>query len=82
MSLGPEQGALGPEQGANLDGECAEDQRPNSGLREGEISHAEVNDALRLASKTIIFGQQNRFCLLYTSPSPRDKRQYSMTSST
>ena len=52
--------SLGPEQGADLDGECAEDQRPNSGLREGEISHAEVNDALRLASKTIIFGQQNR----------------------
>lgn len=36
MSLGLDQGAV----------EC-----PNSGLREGEISHAEVNDALRLAPR-------------------------------
>ena len=36
------------------------DLRPNSGLREGDISHAEVNDFLRVLPKTIIFGQQNR----------------------
>jgi hypothetical protein len=36
------------------------DQRPNSGLREGDISHAEVNEALRRVPKTIIFGQHNR----------------------
>lgn len=36
------------------------DDRPNSGLREGEISHAEVNEALRRLPKTVIFGQQNR----------------------
>jgi len=36
------------------------DHRPNSGLREGDISHAEVNEALRRLPKTVIFGQQNR----------------------
>jgi len=36
------------------------DDRPNSGLREGDISHAEVNGALRRHQKTVIFGQQNR----------------------
>ena len=36
------------------------DHRPNSGLREGNISHAEVNEALWGLPKTIIFGQQNR----------------------
>jgi len=36
------------------------DRRPNSGLREGDITHAEVNEALRQLPKTIIFGQQNR----------------------
>ena len=36
------------------------DDRPNSGLREGNISHAEVNAALRRHQKTVIFGQQNR----------------------
>ena len=36
------------------------DARPNSGLREGDISHADVNTAIRGAAKTIIFGQQNR----------------------
>ena len=36
------------------------DHRPNSGLREGEIPHAQVNESIRLADKTIIFGQQNR----------------------
>jgi hypothetical protein len=36
------------------------DERPNSGLREGDISHAEVNAALRAHEKTIVFGQQNR----------------------
>ncbi|SVD53595.1 uncharacterized protein METZ01_LOCUS406449, partial [marine metagenome] len=33
------------------------DHRSNSGLREGNISHAEVNEALRGLPKTIIFGQ-------------------------
>jgi hypothetical protein len=36
------------------------DERCNSGLREGNIVHAEVNAALRTYEKTIIFGQQNR----------------------
>ena len=39
------------------------DDRPNSGLREGEISHAEVNEAIRMAPKTVIFGQQSRLRL-------------------
>ncbi|MDP6702811.1 MAG: hypothetical protein QGH25_24370, partial [Candidatus Latescibacteria bacterium] len=37
-----------------------DDERPNSGLREGEISHAKVNAALRAHRKTVIFGQQTR----------------------
>ena len=41
----------------------SQDDRPNSGLREGDISHAEVNEALRLAPKTVIFGQQTRLRL-------------------
>ncbi|MDA0333732.1 MAG: hypothetical protein O2782_01040 [bacterium] len=41
----------------------AHDDRPNSGLREGDIPHAEVNDAIRLAPKTVIFGQQTRLRL-------------------
>ena len=36
------------------------DARPNSGLREGDISHAEVNAVIRQAEKTVIFGQQTR----------------------
>ena len=36
------------------------DHRPNSGMREGDISHAEVNAEIRGLSKTIIFGQQTR----------------------
>lgn len=39
------------------------DDRPNSGLREGGITHAEVNEALRLADKRVIFGQQTRLRL-------------------
>ena len=35
-------------------------ERPNSGLREGDIAHAEVNAVLQGAEKTIIFGQQTR----------------------
>lgn len=38
----------------------SKDERPNSGLREGSISHAEVNAALRAHEKTVVFGQQNR----------------------
>ena len=41
----------------------SQDHRPNSGLREGGISHAEVNEALHLAPKTVIFGQQTRLRL-------------------
>jgi hypothetical protein len=37
-----------------------DDERPNSGLCQGEISHAEVNAALRAHHKTVIFGQQTR----------------------
>ena len=36
------------------------DDRPNSGLREGNIVHAEVNASIARAQKTVIFGQQNR----------------------
>lgn len=36
------------------------DDRPNSGLREGSVIHAEVNAAIARAEKTVIFGQQNR----------------------
>lgn len=36
------------------------DGRPNSGLREGGVSHAEVNAVIRQAEKTVIFGQQTR----------------------
>ena len=36
------------------------DDRPNTGLREGNIPHAEVNDTIRGSEKTVIFGQQTR----------------------
>ncbi|HIG54333.1 MAG TPA: hypothetical protein EYG11_21015 [Candidatus Latescibacteria bacterium] len=36
------------------------DGRPNSGLREGGVSHAEVNAVIRRSEKTVIFGQQMR----------------------
>lgn len=36
------------------------DHKPNSGMREGDISHAEVNAEIRRLSKTVMFGQQNR----------------------
>ena len=36
------------------------DLRPNSGLREGGIAHAEVNVVIRQAEKTVLFGQQTR----------------------
>jgi len=36
------------------------DERPNSGLREGDIDHGEVNAAIRRAEKTVVFGQQTR----------------------
>ena len=36
------------------------DHRPNSGRREGGITHAEGNKALASYEKTVIFGQQNR----------------------
>jgi hypothetical protein len=48
----------GPEGG--IVGIPSQDERPNSGLREGGIIHAEVNEALRLGSMTVIFGQQTR----------------------
>jgi protein-tyrosine-phosphatase len=38
----------------------SQDERPNSGLREGDVTHAEVNDAIKYAPKTVIFGQQTR----------------------
>ena len=34
--------------------------RPNTGLREGLVHHDEVNDAIRMNPKTVIFGQQTR----------------------
>jgi|GEM_PF-3046912 hypothetical protein len=37
------------------------DARPNSGLREGDILHAEVNEAIGRLHKTIIFGQYSIF---------------------
>ncbi len=36
------------------------DERPNAGLREGDVEHAEVNRVIREAEKTIILGRQNR----------------------
>ena len=36
------------------------DDRPNTGLREGNIPHGEVNDTIRSSTKTVIFGQQTR----------------------
>jgi hypothetical protein len=36
------------------------DDRPNTGLREGDINHGEVNAVIRRSEKTVIFGQQNR----------------------
>ena len=36
------------------------DGRPNTGLREGNILHGEVNDTIRGCPKTVIFGQQTR----------------------
>ncbi|MDB4698860.1 hypothetical protein OAF45_01820 [Candidatus Latescibacteria bacterium] len=36
------------------------DQRPNTGLREGLVQHSEVNDTIRMNTKTVIFGQQTR----------------------
>jgi hypothetical protein len=36
------------------------DERPNTGMREGLITHEEVNEALRHADMTVIFGQQTR----------------------
>ena len=36
------------------------DHRPNSGLREGDVSHTEVNEELRRLGKTVLFGMQNR----------------------
>ncbi|HJP31871.1 MAG TPA: hypothetical protein QGF95_15090 [Candidatus Latescibacteria bacterium] len=36
------------------------DARPNSGLREGDVTHAEINHVIRQAEKTVIFGQQTR----------------------
>jgi hypothetical protein len=38
----------------------APDERPNSGQREGEVDHAEVNHVIRTSEKTVIFGQQMR----------------------
>ena len=38
----------------------SDDERPNSGLREGDIAHADVNAALRAHHKTVIFEQQTR----------------------
>jgi hypothetical protein len=36
------------------------DERPNTGMREGLINHEEVNEVLRHADMTVIFGQQTR----------------------
>ena len=36
------------------------DGRPNSGMREGDIAHGDINDVIRMAEKTVIFGQQTR----------------------
>ena len=36
------------------------DTRPNSGLREGDIDHEEVNDVLRSCDMSVVFGQQTR----------------------
>ena len=51
-------GANGPKNRPNA--AASNDHRPNSGLREGDISHAEVNAELRRLTKTVLFGQQER----------------------
>ena len=52
------------------------DHRPNSGLREGDIPHAEVNTVVREAEKTVIFGQQNRLRLGYLMTDEQLSRFY------
>ena len=36
------------------------DGRPNSGMREGDIARGDINDVIRMAEKTVIFGLQTR----------------------
>ena len=49
------------------------------GLKDGEnIQHPMVTKSIERAQKKV---EENNFCLLYTSPSPRDKRQSRMPSS-
>ena len=36
---------------------ASDDQRPNTGLREGLIHHSDVNETIRMNAKAIIFGQ-------------------------
>ena len=43
-----------------LHAESTSEELLNSGLREGTVSHAEVNASLRIHEKTIVFDQQNR----------------------
>ena len=50
--------------------------------KEGEISLKEFNDLMDKEKATFQVHQPQRYiCLLYTSPSPRDKRQSRMPSS-
>ena len=48
------------------------------GFEKGLIIYKELSDNMRLASRNIA---NLEVCLLYTSPSPRDKRQSRMPSS-
>ena len=36
------------------------DARPNTGLREGDVTHAEVNEVVRVCDMSVIFSQQTR----------------------
>ncbi len=36
------------------------DARPKTGLREGDVTHAEVNEVVRVCDMSVIFGQQTR----------------------
>ncbi|MBT3343748.1 MAG: hypothetical protein HN712_03600 [Gemmatimonadetes bacterium] len=55
MTIPPEPGVL--------EALPSNDHRPNSGLREGGVTHARVNEEIRFAPKTVIFGQQTRLRL-------------------
>ena len=53
----------------------------NAGNKDAEGKFKEVKEAYEILSDAQKKDAYDRFCLLYTSPSPRDKRQSRMPSS-